>query len=172
MEAKLFMISRAMLVRENYPLLFRAISAAWLVWRALPERRVNPSLGPAIRAVDEIYLAPQPGWKITEPEKIAKIADLLTRLPLKWGRCVQHSLITYRLLNGYGIPASICYGIPGDGATGEAEGHAWVRTVRESDRRLVGPDNPGAGFRVVFVSPRPLRPVSQSASRPVGKIKK
>ena len=161
MEAKLFRISRAMLVRENYPLLFRAISAAWLVWRVLPERRVNPSLGPAIRAVDEIYLAPQPGWKITEPEKIAKIADLLTRLPLKWGRCVQHSLITYRLLNGYGIPASICYGIPDDGATGEAEGHAWVSTLRESDRRLGGSGNagnPGAGFRVVFVSPRPPPP--------------
>jgi hypothetical protein len=167
MEAKLFKLSRAMLVRENYPLLFRAISAAWLVWRVLPERRVNPSLGPAIRAVDEIYLAPQPGWKITEPEKIAKIADLLTRLPLPWGRCVQHSLITYRLLNGYGIPASVCYGIPADEATGETEGHAWVRTVRESDRRLGGsdnagnpgnPGNPGAGFRVVFVSPRPTQP--------------
>jgi hypothetical protein len=75
---------------KSYPLLFRASPAAWRVWRMLPERRVNPSLGPAIRAVDEIYLAPQPGWKITEPEKIAKIADLLTRLPLTWGRCVQH----------------------------------------------------------------------------------
>lgn len=155
MKLKSLRICRALLVGENYPLLFRALTAAWRVWRVLPERRANPSLGPAINAIGEIYLAPQPGWKIEAPDKIAKIADLMTRFPFKWGRCVQHSLITYRLLNGYGIPANICYGIPIDESTSETEGHAWVRTLRESDRWLTGPDDPEARFKVIFVSPSP-----------------
>lgn len=142
---------------ENYLLAGRAIRIAWQVWRALPERRSSPHLGPAIRAAavlnaDSALKSRAGARKIADPGRIVWLADLLTRLPVRWGRCVQQTLITFRLLNDYGIPASICYGIPRDNPVGE--GHAWVRLWQPEDRALLPPE-PLDRFRIVFILPTP-----------------
>lgn len=139
---------------ESLLLLLRTLGAARVVRGALAGCGIDPNLAPAIRAVESVYLPPQAGWRISDPRLIASAAIVMTTLPRRWGRCVQQSLITYRLLNGYGIPAKVCYGV--SIANPDQSGHAWIRAVNPSDQELVGSREPLDHFRVVFVSAVPL----------------
>jgi hypothetical protein len=138
---------------DNWLLLLRTVEAAILVQRHLTVRRLTPDLGSAIRAVEHLYLPPQRGWSINEKRMIASAAHLIIRIPISWGRCVQQSLITYRLLNGYGIPCRICFGV--SLASPEEEGHAWIRTVAPLDQYLAGEPEPLDRFRIVYISALP-----------------
>lgn len=138
---------------ESWRLLLRTLDAALTVRRALPGRNASPRLGPAIRAVELVYLPPQPGWAISEPRLIIAAARLVTTLPRLWGRCVQQSLITYRLLNAYGIPSRICYGV--STTQPDERGHAWVRTIDPANQWMVGSPEPLDQFQVVFISAVP-----------------
>ncbi len=138
---------------ENYLLLVRAIEAARLVRRLLPERAVSPHFASALTAVEWLYLPPQPGWKISDEEKIARFAAFVTGFPVEWGKCVQQSLIVYRLLNGYGIPAKICFGVSRDERLNE--GHAWVVKLSEPERPFVEATDPREKFTTVYTSPLP-----------------
>src|SRR5262249_27161661 len=109
---------------ENYLLLARAIRAAILLRQSLGEKRASPHLSSSLTAVHRMYLPPQSGWRISDPEKISRFASFIVKVPNRWGRCVQRSLITYRLLNGYGVPARICFGVSRDESN--ETGHAWV----------------------------------------------
>jgi hypothetical protein len=138
---------------ENYLLLVRAIKAARLVRMNLPERAVSPHFASALSAVDRLYLPPQPGWKISDEEKIARFAAFVTGFPVEWGKCVQQSLIVYRLLNGYGIPSKICFGVSRDETPDE--GHAWVVKLGEPARPFVETTDPHERFTMVYASPLP-----------------
>ena len=138
---------------ENYLLLARAIEAARLVRRHLPEQAISPQFGSALTVVDRLYLPPQIGWAISEEEKIARFAAFVINFPVEWGKCVQQSLIVYRLLNGYGIPAKICFGVSRDQTT--TDGHAWVEKLSEPERPFAELSNPREKFTVVFTSPCP-----------------
>lgn len=138
---------------ENYLLLARAIEAARLVRRHLPEQAISPQFGSALTAVDRLYLPPQIGWAISEEEKIARFAAFVINFPVEWGKCVQQSLIVYRLLNGYGIPAKICFGVSRDQTT--TDGHAWVEKLSEPERPFAELSNPREKFTVVFTSQCP-----------------
>lgn len=144
---------RLCLAWENYLLLARAIAAARLVRRALPEKDPGPNLGPAIAAAEKFYLPPQPGWMISDPRRIPRFAALVANYPRPWGRCVQQSLIAYRLLNGYGIPAKICYGI--SRARPRNEGHAWIEPCRKEDAAILGEHRHDREFQLVYQSPLP-----------------
>src|SRR5690349_10414360 len=87
---------------ENYLLLVRTLQTAQLVRRHLVEQAGSPKLASAIAAVEPLYSPPQPGWHISDAEKIARFANFVVGMPQTWGRCVQRSLIVYRLLNAYG----------------------------------------------------------------------
>lgn len=138
---------------ENYLLLARAIEAARLVRRHLPEQAISPQFGSALTVVDRLYLPPQIGWAISEEEKIARFAAFVINFPVEWGKCVQQSLIVYRLLNGYGIPAKICFGVSRDQTT--TDGHAWVEKLSEPERPFAELSNPREKFTVVFTSQCP-----------------
>ncbi|MBS1791431.1 MAG: lasso peptide biosynthesis B2 protein [Acidobacteria bacterium] len=138
---------------ENYLLLARAIEAARLVRRHLPERAVSPQFGSALTAVDRIYLPPQTGWRISEEEKIVRFAAFVIAFPVEWGKCVHQSLIVYRLLNGYGIPAKICFGVRRDEP--RTDGHAWVEKLSEPERPFSERADPREKFTVVYTSRLP-----------------
>lgn len=138
---------------ENYLLLARAIEAARLVRRHLSERAVSPHFASALTAVERLYLAPQPGWKISDEQKIARFAAFVTAFPIEWGKCVQQSLIVYRLLNGYGIPAKICFGVSRDEKLDE--GHAWVVKLSEPEHAFADGSDPREKFTLVYTSPQP-----------------
>jgi hypothetical protein len=157
LNSRLRKIWREILVPENYLLVGRALVVAWRVRQVLPESEVTPHLGPAIRAIGLLKVEPRGGWTISNPRKILLIADLLVRLPFRWGLCVQRSLIAWRLLNGYGIPASVCYGVP-IGSDAAREGHAWIRLWREADRHAIDEPEPLDRFQIVFISPAPIAP--------------
>lgn len=138
---------------ENYPLLVRALRAAWLVRWHLRERAPSPHFSAVLPAVNQLYLPPQPSWRISEAEKIARFAGFVVNFPVAWGRCVQQSLIAYRLLNGYGIPAKICFGVNSDAA--DNDGHAWVITLSDPPRPFAETSDPRARFKLVYASPLP-----------------
>ena len=140
---------------ENYLLLARTIQAARLVRRHLPEQALSPYFASALTAVEGLYLSPQSGWKISDAEKIARFAAFVTAFPVQWGKCVQQSLIVYRLLNGYGIPAKICFGVSRDGSANE--GHAWVIKLSEPNRPFAEKTDPNEKFTMVYTSPHPDR---------------
>ncbi len=144
---------RYALAWENYQLLFRAASALYLTRAYLKDHRPSPLLSAAIQAVDPIYLRAQKGWKISDPERIVRLAAFLVRLPFIRGKCVQQSLVSYRLLNGYGIPARICFGIKADNL--QEAGHAWVVLPGPPDRALGERFAPQTRFKMVYQSPRP-----------------
>ncbi len=137
---------------ENYPLLVRAFRAAWLVRNHLGEQAASPHLSSSLNAVNRMYLPPQ-GWKISDPEKIVRFAAFVVNFPVAWGKCVQQSLIAYRLLNGYGIPAKVCFGISRDESSDE--GHAWIVKLSEPERAFAEATDPRARFKVVYASPLP-----------------
>jgi len=140
---------------ENYLLLARTIQAARLVRRHLPEQALSPHFASALTAVEGLYLPPQPGWKISEAEKIARFAAFVTAFPVEWGKCVQQALIVYRLLNGYGIPAKICFGVSRNASANE--GHAWVIKLGEPSRPFGEKTDPNENFTMVYTSPYPDR---------------
>lgn len=138
---------------ENYPLLFRTLKAAWLVRRHLRERTPSPHFGAAVQAVNLLYLPPQPGWHVSDPERIARFASFVINFPVTWGKCVHQSLITYRLLNGYGIPAKVCFGV--NQQTPETDGHAWVVTLTEPKQAFAESQDPLQRFKLIYTSPLP-----------------
>lgn len=138
---------------ENYLLLVRTLRAAWLVRRHLRERALSPHFASALPAINQLYLPPQPGWRISDAAKIARFASFVVNVPVMWGRCLQQSLITYRLLNGYGIPAKICFGVSRDEANNE--GHAWVVTLDDPPRLFAEAHDPRERFKLVYASPLP-----------------
>ncbi|MEP7339288.1 MAG: lasso peptide biosynthesis B2 protein [Acidobacteriota bacterium] len=139
---------------ENYLLLARSISAAWLVRQCLPEQAVSPHFASALAAVEHLYLPPQPGWKISDEAKIARFAGFVVRFPFEWGQCVQQSLIAYRLLNGYGIPAKVCFGVSRNEAI--TEGHAWIVKLNEPDCAFAEAADPRERFTIVYASSLPV----------------
>ncbi len=140
---------------ENYLLLARAIEAARLVRRYLPERALSPHLSSALTVVEQLYLPPQAEWKISDDQKIARFAAFVTAFPVEWGKCVQQSLIVYRLLNAYGIPAKICFGVSRDDSM--KEGHAWIIKLSEPHRSFAEQADPSEKFTMVYTSRHPER---------------
>ena len=141
---------------ENYLLLARAIKAARLVRRELPERDLSPQFASALSAVEQMYLPKQSGWKLSDEEKIARFAAFVIGFPIEWGKCVQQSLIVYRLLNGYGIPAKVCFGVSRNPESPVfSDGHAWVVKLSEPERPFAESTDPRERFTMVYVSPMP-----------------
>jgi hypothetical protein len=140
-------------------LLFRTLQAAWWVERTLRGAGVSPGIERAIRAVERAYLPPQPGWNGVAPDEVRRLAARLVRLPRRWGRCLQESLITYRILNGYGVPVTLCLGLSRERPS--EVGHAWV-DLEGAPPRSGSPSEMGA-YRVVYRSPR--QPASPLTSR-------
>jgi hypothetical protein len=138
---------------ENYLLLARTFRAAWLVRRHLREHAITPRLVAALPAIEALYLRPQPHWRISDAEKIARFASFAVQFPTRWGRCLQQSLIVYRLLNGYGIPARLFLGL--SRTQPETDGHAWVARLGESAGAFAQSD-PRLHFTQIYASPLPL----------------
>src|SRR5262249_35023234 len=66
---------------ENYLLLARAIRAAIRVRQSLGEKSASPLLSSSLKAVDRMYLPPQSGWRISDPEKIPRFANFIIKIP-------------------------------------------------------------------------------------------
>lgn len=147
---------------ENYLLLARTLRATWLVRRHLRERTLSPHFSSALPTLNQLYLPPQPGWRIADAAKIARFANFAVNVPVAWGRCLQQSLITYHLLNGYGIPAKICFGVSRDEAN--HEGHAWVMTLDDPPRLFTEAHDPRERFKLVYVSPLPTSKQADQAA--------
>lgn len=157
---------RYMFEWENYLLLIRTVQAARLVKRVLPEHALSPHFASAVAAVDGMYLPQQPGWSISDDQKISRFAAFVTNIPTEWGKCVQQSLILYRLLNAYGIPAQICFGV--SRIPDSTEGHAWVVKLSEPEQAVGETANPRERFTLVYVSPVPNgQPVASSVESAV-----
>jgi len=138
---------------ENYLLLARASHAAWLVRRHLRGHDLTPRLEAALPALTALYLPPQPHWRISDAEKIARFASFLVQFPQTWGRCLQRSLILYRLLNGYGLPARLYLGL--SQIRPETDGHAWVTRLGEGGKAFAETPDPRERFIPIYVSPLP-----------------
>ncbi|MBI1765777.1 MAG: lasso peptide biosynthesis B2 protein [Acidobacteria bacterium] len=138
---------------QNYLLLARTLHTAWLVRRQLAARQSSPQLATTIAAVEKLYLPPQPGWTGIPAETILRFAGFIVGVPLTWGRCVQKSLIAYRLLNGYGIPARFCCGVNRQQQT--LDGHAWVEKLSEPGCALSESRDPYRFYLPVYTSPMP-----------------
>lgn len=138
---------------ESYLLLARTIQAARLVRKLLPENVPSPHFASALDVVEKLYLPPQPGWKISSDEKVVRFASFVINFPVEWGKCVQQSLIVYRLLNGYGIPARICFGVSRDESS--SAGHAWVIRMDQPERAIAEKVDPRERFKLVYASPLP-----------------
>lgn len=138
---------------ENYLLLTRTLHAAWLVRRQLTDNRSSPQLAAAIQAVKVLYLPAQSGWSGPTANTVMRFAGFVTGVPRSWGRCVQRSLIAYRLLNGYGIPARVCFGI--HRADQARDGHAWVEILTELPTVLGEQRDPYENYLPVYASPLP-----------------
>lgn len=138
---------------ESYLLLARTLQAARLVRRLLPEHTPSPHFAEALGVVEKLYLPPQPGWQISSAEKVVRFAAFAVNVPFEWGKCVQQSLIAYRLLNGYGISAKICFGVSRDEAS--TDGHAWVVRIDEPEQAIAEAFDPRERFKIVYASPQP-----------------
>jgi hypothetical protein len=141
--------------RENYLLLVRVARAARLVRRQLRHRAgaadLTPQLKAALPVIPALYLPPQPQWQISEAEKIVRFASFAVAFPVRWGRCLQQSLIAWRLLNGYGIPAQLCIGVS---RTDPDQGHVWVTRIADN-QALAESSDPRERFRMIYASPLP-----------------
>lgn len=138
---------------ENYLLLLRVIQAAWLVRKRVQDRAVTPKFSAAWPVIDSFYLLPQPTWHISDAKKIAWFANFIVNFPFRWGRCLQRSLIVYRLLNGYGQPAKLCIGI--DERDKNADGHVWVEKLSEGKRGFAEITEPRDRYTVIYTSALP-----------------
>jgi hypothetical protein len=139
---------------ENYWLLLRVVRAAWHVRQVLPDSSITPKLVSALPTIDSFYLPPQPNWRLSDAKKIAWFANFIVNFPTRWGRCLQRSLIVYRLLNGYGEPARLLIGVDKQDAT--AEGHVWVVRLCDGDRVFAEAREPRERFTVIYTSPLPM----------------
>lgn len=140
--------------KERWEQLHRTLRAAWWVRRALRGAGVSPGVRRAIEAAEKAYLPPQAGWRGADPRQVQRWAARLVRFPRRWGRCVQESLIVYRTLNGYGIPATFCLGLSPERPS--EIGHAWVELISLSQTaELLLPQEP---FLIVYRSPHPATP--------------
>ncbi len=140
----------------HYLLLARTLRAAWLVRRHLAERQASPQLAATIAAVEKLYLPPQRGWSGVDAVTIMRFAGFVVGVPLSWGRCVQKSLIAYRLLNGYGIPARFCCGVHRQNQA--LDGHAWVENLSEPRQALGESQDPFERYLPIYSSPLPAVP--------------
>jgi hypothetical protein len=144
--------------KERWEELHRTVQAAWWVWRVMRGAGLSPGLRRAIETAERAYQPPQAGWRGVDPQQVQRWAARLVRLPRRWGRCVQESLIVYRTLNGYGIPATFCLGLSPDRPS--EVGHAWVEIISPGEElRLLLPRDP---FLIVYRSPRPIPPSTPS----------
>ena len=138
---------------ENYQLLARVIRTAFQVRQLIRDPSITPRLASALPAIDSFYLPPQPNWRLSDAKKIAWFANFIVNFPIRWGKCLQRSLIVYRLLNGYGEPARLCIGVDEQDLT--AEGHVWVVRLRDNNRVFAEAIEPRDRFTVIYVSPLP-----------------
>jgi hypothetical protein len=143
---------------ENYLLLARTVAAARLVRRRLGASAATPKLAAALPVVNDFYLPPQPGWQISDAEKVARFASFVVNFPTPWGQCLQRSLIVYRLLNGYGIAARLCIGVDREDAA--RDGHVWVINVKDGGRPVGESVEPRARYQTIFASPLPPKPTN------------
>jgi len=150
---KLFRFYRYIWGWENYLLLARTIRAARLVRKYLPQGQPSPDFASALASVEKLYLSPQSNWTISDDEKIARFAGFIVGFPVEWGKCVQQSLIVYRLLNGYGKPARVCFGVSRNQQSND--GHAWVVKLGEPERPFAERTDPRERFKTVYSSPLP-----------------
>ncbi|MFZ4627158.1 MAG: lasso peptide biosynthesis B2 protein [Blastocatellia bacterium] len=140
--------------KERWEELHRTVQAAWWVWQVMRGSGLSPGVRRAIEAAEKASLAPQGGWRGADPRQVQRWAARLVRFPRRWGRCVQESLIVYRTLTGYGIPATFCLGLSPDRPN--EVGHAWVEVISPGEElRLLLPRDP---FLVVYRSPRSAAP--------------
>ncbi|MFN0121629.1 MAG: lasso peptide biosynthesis B2 protein [Blastocatellia bacterium] len=149
---------RYALAAENYLLLWRTMAAAWHVRRALRDigrtREITPQFQAAIPVIPALYLPAQPGWRISDPQRIALFASFMITIPTRWGRCLQRSLIIWRLLNGYGVPAQLCIGVHRTDAT---DGHVWVSRLADHGRAFAEASDPHQTFLRIYSSPIPVK---------------
>jgi hypothetical protein len=138
---------------ENYLLLARVLRTAWQVRRALRDPSLTPKLAVALPAIDAFYLQPQPHWRLSDAKKVAWFANFIVNFPVRWGKCLQRSLIVYRLLNGYGEPARLCIGV--DETDLSADGHVWVVRLQDGDRAFAEAVEPRDRYTVIYTSPQP-----------------
>lgn len=138
---------------ENYLLMWRVVNSAWLVRRRIEDQAITPKLKTVLPFLDEFFLSPQKHWKLSDAKKIAWFANFIVNFPFRWGRCLQRSLIVYRLLNGYGMPSSLFIGANRQDAT--ADGHVWV--VRNCDNGLAFAEvsEPGEKYTPIYRSNLP-----------------
>jgi hypothetical protein len=138
---------------ENYCLLARVLRAAWQVRQVIPDSSITPKLVFALPIIDSFYLPPQPNWRLSDAKKIGWFANFIVNFPVRWGRCLQRSLIVYRLLNGYGEPARLLIGVNEQDPT--AEGHVWVVRLCDGGRVFAEATEPRERFTVIYSSPLP-----------------
>lgn len=139
---------------ENYRLLARVIQTALRVRRCLPEQAVTPQLQSALfPVIESFYLPPQPDWRLSDAKTVAWFANFIVNFPVRWGSCVQRSLILYHLLNGYGEPTRLCLGIPTE--PGLTDGHVWVVRLCDEGRGFAESFEPRDRYQVIYTSPRP-----------------
>ena len=150
---QLLKISRYAFCRENYLLLGRVLQTAWLVRQRVREKSVTPKLSSVLPVIDSFYLAPQPHWRLSDARKVAWFANFIVNFPVGWGRCLQRSLIVYRLLNGYGQPARLCIGAPAQDLA--ADGHVWVVRLCDDGWGFAESFEPRERYKIIYTSPLP-----------------
>ncbi len=138
---------------ENYLLLARVIRAAFQVRQVIGDPSITPKLASVLPAIDSFYLPPQPNWRLSDAKRVAWFANFIVNFPVRWGKCLQRSLIVYRLLNGYGEPARLWIGVDAQDLT--AEGHVWVVRLCDGDGVFAEAVEPRARFTVIYRSPLP-----------------
>ena len=142
---------------ENYTLLWRVVSSAWLVRRRIKEQAITPKLKAILPFIDEVmvecFLVPQKRWHLSDAKKIAWFANFMVNFPFRWGRCLQRSLIVYRLLNGYGMPSNLYIGVNQQDAT--ADGHVWVVRVCDNGLAFAEDSEPSEKYTILYRSTLP-----------------
>lgn len=142
---------------ENYLLMWRVIYSAWLVRRHIKDQAITPKLKAILPSlhefIHEFFLTPQKRWRLSDAKKIAWFANFIVNFPFRWGRCLQRSLIVYRLLNGYGMPSSFFIGVNHQDVT--ADGHVWVVRLSDNGLAFAEASEPGEKYTIIYRSPLP-----------------
>lgn len=138
---------------ENYVLMWRVIQSARLVRRRIKDQAITPKLKAILPFIDEFFLVPQKRWHLSDAKKIAWFANFIVNFPFRWGRCLQRSLIVYRLLNGYGMPSNLYIGVNQQDAT--ADGHVWVVRLSDNGLAFAEVSEPGEKYTILYRSPLP-----------------
>lgn len=138
---------------ENYLLLSRVIQTALLVRQRAPNLAITPKLSSVLPVIDSFYLEPQPHWRLSDAKKVAWFANFIVNFPVRWGGCVQRSLILYRLLNGYGNPARLCIGVPTQAEI--AHMHVWIMRLCDGGQGFAESFEPRDRYQIIYTSPLP-----------------